>query len=107
MPVNKTGLQKIKNLTASELSDLYWNKKLSHSQIAKIFKISLTAFGLHTTIGKNNNINHRVILAIRKKEIQNFIENIRPFVIPSMSYKLRHKGTIQEFKREEYAYNNM
>lgn len=55
----------------------------------------LLNFGLRTTIGKNNyNIEQRVILAHRKKEIHKFLENISPFIVPCMRYKLRSEGIV-------------
>jgi hypothetical protein len=40
---NTSGLLRLKGLSNPELFDLYWNKKYSFEQIAKMFKISSTA----------------------------------------------------------------
>jgi hypothetical protein len=59
----------------------------------------LLKFGLTTTLGINNkNSAQQVILAHRKKEINKFIENIKPYVIPCMLYKIRTSGLFREKK---------
>ena len=43
MAKNSKELQRVRALPVSKLSELYWNQKLSHTQIADMFKVSPTA----------------------------------------------------------------
>jgi hypothetical protein len=53
----------------------------------------LKKYGLTTTLGyNNNNFKQRIIVVNRKKEIEKFIENIRPYIISCLAYKIRSRG---------------
>jgi len=67
--LNKEGLLKIKNMDADQLRGLYFSDK-----------------------------SQQVILAHRKDEINLFLHNIDPYIVPCMRYKLRDGGLYRGLK---------
>jgi len=57
----------------------------------KLLRDMLKTFGLTTSLRKspNPNPNERIIVSKHKSEVNEFISQMRPFVIPLMSYKLK------------------
>jgi hypothetical protein len=50
----------------------------------------LYKFGYHTTISRANKDEKQHIININKQQqVNNFIENIKSYIIPSMMYKIR------------------
>jgi hypothetical protein len=80
------------NKNNNQRSLVFHTESFSKSDVMNLQTL-LKKYGLTTTLGyNNNNFKQRIIVVNRKKEIEKFIENIRPYIISCLAYKIRSRG---------------